>query len=195
MTGEAVSVLILSPYPEQIAPTIERSGDKWSASVADAIPSGFDWVVSYGYRSIIRAPVLTDYADRIINLHISMLPWNRGMHPNVWAWLEGTPHGVTIHHIDAGLDTGDIIAQRRVDMDRHNETLASSYARLQREVIQLFAGVWPKLRIGQSARYPQPAGGSRHFAKEINSIIMPDSWDTTVNTLIAANKLRAQKSQ
>lgn len=46
-----------------------------------------------------------------MNLHISYLPWNKGADPNFWSCIDGTPAGVTLHHIDAGVDTGDIIAQ------------------------------------------------------------------------------------
>lgn len=71
-----------------------------------------DFVVSHGYRHIIRREVLARLPDRIVNLHISLLPWNRGADPNVWSFLEDTPKGVTIHYVDERVDTGDIIAQK-----------------------------------------------------------------------------------
>jgi methionyl-tRNA formyltransferase len=50
-----------------------------------------------------------------LNLHISLLPLNRGAHPAAWAIREGTKHGVTIHKIDSGLDTGEIVYQEEID--------------------------------------------------------------------------------
>jgi len=168
-------VMILSPYPERIAPIIEATGDRWQVS-EDALSDHFDWYVSYGFRHIIREPDLTRHAGRIINLHISMLPWNRGADPNFWAWHDGTPHGVTVHYIDAGMDTGDIIAQREVPMGE--ETLASSYARLNEAMVSLFGQVWPQIRSGTAPRSPQPAGGSLHRSDQRPAL--PAGWDTPV---------------
>ena len=60
-------------------------------------------------------------------MHISLLPWNRGYHPNIWSFLEDTPKGVTIHYINEGIDTGDIIVQKEIVIDEDKETLKSSY--------------------------------------------------------------------
>src|SRR3990167_11096462 len=73
-----------------------------------------DFLVSYGYRHILRENVLGMLPDRAVNLHIAFLPWNRGADPNFWSFAEHTPKGVTIHYLDKGVDTGDIIAQRSV---------------------------------------------------------------------------------
>ena len=50
------------------------------------VSQAIDWIVSYGYKHIIRADVLALVSGRVINLHISYLPWNRGYHPNVWSF-------------------------------------------------------------------------------------------------------------
>ena len=50
---------------------------------------------------------------RAINLHISYLPWNRGADPNLWSAV-GMPKGVTIHYINDGFDTGDILFQKAI---------------------------------------------------------------------------------
>jgi len=74
--------------------------------------------------------------NRAINLHPSLLPWNRGAHSNFWSFLEDTPKGVTIHIIDEGIDTGDILLQKKIKFDQSKETLRSSYGRLQQELQQ-----------------------------------------------------------
>ena len=48
----------------------------------------------------------------LINLHISYLPYNRGSYPNYWSFKENTPNGVSIHHIDDGIDTGPVLVQK-----------------------------------------------------------------------------------
>ena len=78
----------------------------------------FDFVVSYNYKHLVKQPIIDLFQpNRIINLHISYLPFNRGMHPNAWSWATGVPNGVTIHHLDVGLDTGNILVQKEVDFD------------------------------------------------------------------------------
>ncbi|NLW76869.1 MAG: formyl transferase, partial [Methanomicrobiales archaeon] len=47
-----------------------------------------------------------------INTHPSLLPYNRGKHYNFWAIVEEVPFGVTLHRVDLGVDTGDIIVQK-----------------------------------------------------------------------------------
>src|SRR6056300_461455 len=60
----------------------------------------FDWVISFGYKHILKSDFISRFYRKIINLHISYLPYNRGSHPNVWSFVEDTPKGVTIHLID-----------------------------------------------------------------------------------------------
>jgi methionyl-tRNA formyltransferase len=143
-----------------------------------------DWVVSHGYRHVIRPAVLNALPDRFINAHISLLPWNRGMHPNVWSWVEDTPKGVTLHLIDPGLDTGDIIAQREVELgDDH--TLATSYAVLQEAMLDLFREWWPVVRTGDFPRTPQVGEGTFHLGRQLDELadLMPLGWDTPVTML------------
>lgn len=52
----------------------------------------------------------------VINTHPSYLPYNRGKHPYHWAIVDGTPFGVTIHRVDDGIDTGDILWQKRIEL-------------------------------------------------------------------------------
>src|SRR5687768_10497261 len=89
-----------------------------------------EFLVSHGYRHIIRPWVIERFPDRIVNLHIGYLPWNRGADPNFWSIVDGSPSGVTIHHVDAGVDTGDVIVQEQVPV-YPDDTLRTSYDRLQ----------------------------------------------------------------
>ena len=60
----------------------------------------------------------------------------------MWSFLEDTPKGVTIHYIDEGIDTGDIIVQKEVFIDEDKETLKSSYEILNKEIQALFKENW-----------------------------------------------------
>lgn len=172
--------LILSPYPEPIVQSIGATGDK--AFVSDRIERDPDWVICFGHQGLIREPELTVFKDRIVNLHISYLPWGRGTDPNLWAWVNGEPHGVTLHYVDAGIDTGDIIAQRLVDMDE-SETLRSSYDKLHEAAVALFRDAWPALRNGRAPRTRQSGEGSSYRLRDRDRIALPQGWDTPVSQL------------
>ena len=87
--------------------------------------SGYDFVVSYGYRHILKQNVIDGFGCPILNLHIAYLPYNRGAHPNFWAFYDNTPTGVTIHLIDGGVDTGPIVKQRFVNFEKEDDTFVS----------------------------------------------------------------------
>jgi methionyl-tRNA formyltransferase len=145
-----------------------------------------DFIVSHGYRHIVPRAVCEAFDGRAVNLHISYLPWNRGADPNLWSHVDGTPKGVTIHYIAPGLDTGDIIAQRKVRFDI-GDTLATSYAKLQDELVSLFADHWPAIKNGTCGRTPQSGGGSYHRSADKARVahFLTEGWDTRVSVIQA----------
>lgn len=142
--------------------------------------SKFDRVISYGYRHILTKSHIDKANHPIINLHISYLPWNKGADPNYWSWVENTPKGVTIHYIDEGIDTGDILIQAKVKMGLE-ETLASSYAKLKNIIENLFIENYEKIVLGDIKPFKQPPGGSIHYKKNSPNI---SSWDIKTKNLI-----------
>jgi len=108
--------------------------------------------------------------NNIINLHISLLPWNRGAHPNVWSFLEDTQKGVTIHVIDEGIDTGPILIQKEVYIDGSIETLKSSYEKLHREIQELFKRSWNDIKNKKLRPIYQNSKGSLHYKKNFKKI-------------------------
>ena len=145
--------------------------------------------VIHGYRLILRRPVLDRLPDRIVNLHISYLPYNRGADPNLWSLLEDTPAGVSIHYVDEGVDTGDLIAQRRLELG-DEETLATSYAALQAAMLELFREHWPAIREGRCERRPQTGPGTSHRVADRAAVehLLIAGWDTPVGALRGAHR-------
>ena len=127
----------------------------------------FDFIVSFGYRHIIRPPLLKRINCPILNLHISLLPYNRGAHPNFWSFYDETPAGVTIHLIDEGLDTGPIIFQRRVHFKEDEATFAQTYSRLKTEIENLFLENLEKIIEGTWHSSPQIGHGTEHKVKDL----------------------------
>lgn len=120
-----------------------------------------DFIISYNYKYIISKEIIDCVRGRAVNLHISLLPWNRGSHPNVWSFLGDTPKGVTIHYINEGIDTGDVILQKEVFIDENKETLKSSYEILHREIQALFKENWNKIKNAEIVSQKQMGGGTR----------------------------------
>lgn len=186
-----MNVLLLGVEPFPLAEIIRGSGCTVvkcheRISVDDLISQAIDFAVSYRYPHIVRRPIIEHLNGRIINLHISLLPWNRGADPNLWSFLENTPKGITIHYIDPGLDTGDIIIQKEIIFDESQETLSSSYETLNREIIHLFAESWPLIMQGAAPRQAQSPGGNGHklIDKEPYSHLWQEKgWDTPVSSL------------
>lgn len=143
-----------------------------------------EYVISYGYQHIIRQSIISHYKGRIINLHISYLPWNRGASPNFWSWFDNTPKGITIHHIDKDIDTGDIIVQKEIDKWKPEETLYTSYEKLQRYIVGLFVRNWdyirrdiikPKQQVHKLATYH-----TKDNLQEYNFLLEKHGWNTPV---------------
>lgn len=187
-------VLVLSPHPEAIKPAIEQTGDEIVSHNERLLAPDIehfdpDWIISYGFGHIIRRDVIDLMPERIINLHISLLPWNRGADPNLWSWIEDTPKGVTIHQIDGGVDTGPILAQCQTRIPESPEqTLATSYQRLKQDIESLFCERWPLIRNDDIAVTPQSGDGTFHYArhKEHVASLLHSGWDTPVTDLLPA---------
>lgn len=180
--GSAGRVLFLGYGPsetELVSEVFGRNVEVWHSSerLGPDMPTAFDVVFSYGYRYILPDAVIRK-SGPIINLHISYLPFNRGAHPNYWAFADRTPHGVTIHLIDSGIDTGPILFQRRVNFSAEEDTFSRTYKRLKCEIEGLFLDHLDDLLFTPLAGRAQPPGGNYHKASDLPNSF--PGWDTNI---------------
>ena len=143
----------------------------------------FDFGLSYRYKIIISQDIIDYFRGKLINMHISFLPWNRGSDPNLWSYIDNTPKGVTIHRVDAGIDTGDILLQQEVSIDLETDTLRTSYDKLSHAVEDLFIANVDALLNNNIIPKKQSDGGSFHFVKDKNKFLSQlekQWWDTPV---------------
>ncbi len=161
-------------------PKVYRIENKLTPEAMEQMAPSF--IISFNYRHMIPEEVLRRMPGRVINLHTSLLPYNRGSSPNFFSFLCDTPKGVTIHLVDRGLDTGDILCQREISFDEEKETFASSYDRLLLEVKELFRENWEKIKRGDVVPRKQEGEGSFHRMRELTAIReqMPFTWFETV---------------
>jgi methionyl-tRNA formyltransferase len=124
--------------------------------------------VMFGY--LLKPDFLQLLPKGCINLHPSYLPYNRGTCPNVWSIVDQTPAGVTLHYIDEGIDTGDIISQKKVPV-LWTDTGETLYHKLEAAGLQLLRESWPDIRDGRIERTPQLGhAGTSHRAGDTEQI-------------------------
>ncbi len=120
------------------------------------------------WPKIIKEPLLSMPKNGFINTHPSFLPYNRGKHYNFWVLVEEVQFGVSLHFVDEGIDTGDIIFQKPIDYD-WCDTGETLYKKAQAAMIELFVDTYPLIRVGGYLRRPQDSkSGSYHQSFEIN---------------------------
>lgn len=134
-------------------------------------------VISYNYGYIIPAELIRLIEDKIINMHISYLPWNRGADPNFWSFIENTPKGVTIHRLSAEVDHGDILLQRRMFFEEKEETFMSTYETLNLEIVKLLQEHWLEIKYKYTTPRPQVGRGSSHIHREFLEFVKGKSFD------------------
>lgn len=139
----------------------------------------YDLIISFGYRHIVGREVIRGINCPILNLHISYLPFNRGTHPNFWAYFDNTPHGVTIHIMDAGVDTGPILFQKYVDFMNGESTFLESHTTLVRAVEDLFLDHIETILQKKWEAKPQEGQGSMHFLRDLPPEF--SGWHSTVS--------------
>ncbi len=140
------------------------------------------FIVSYNYRHMVPADVLEYMRGKAVNLHVSMLPYNRGSSPNFFSFLDNTPKGVTIHEMTAGLDKGKILCQKELEFDEEQESFSSSYAKLQQEIMNLFKANWEKIKAGTCKGFFPTEKGTYHTMKELEEFRSnhPFEWNENI---------------
>lgn len=185
-----MKILFLGPRSRELFDFLKDFGEEVISTEDKLSPDSpslqnVDFLISYGYRHILGDEVLALFPRRAINLHISLLPWNRGADPNLWSFLENTPKGVTIHYMNHGLDTGDILTQKEVEF-ASTDTLRSSYERLRKNIEDLFKISWQDIRLGKIQARPQMQSGTYHRSKDSLPYqhLLVNGWDTPVDDVL-----------
>ena len=184
--GLNISKYLLENYPEdlllvvtkqrnEIFQLVEQCGIpvcvfETSGSLITRLTDEVDLGVLAWWPDILRSPLLEVPRYGFLNTHPSFLPYNRGKHYNFWAIVEQAPFGVTIHWADTRVDTGGIVAQKKIEYDWCDNG-GTLYFRAQEETISLFFQTYPLVRIGVFDSIPQDQEiGSYHHSSEIDQV-------------------------
>jgi phosphoribosylglycinamide formyltransferase-1 len=124
-------VLLFCDHPKaNVIKRAERLGIAWQAFTVKEcgkkveyenriyqllVAKRIDFIILAGYLRVIGGSILKDYEGRIVNLHPAYLPEYPGLNSIERAFNDHqTQTGVTVHYVDAQLDSGPIIVQKRV---------------------------------------------------------------------------------
>ena len=129
-----------------------------------------DFILSFGFRKIISGNIIKKLKKPIFNIHLSYLPFNRGAHPNFWSFIENTPAGVSIHKIDNGIDTGNIILRKKINFNinlNKFSTFKKTYNYLFLEAENLFKNNFNKIYNKKYKKISTNNKGTFHYIKNL----------------------------
>jgi len=114
-----------------------------------------DLILSVWYRRLLGPELLALPRIAALNLHGSLLPAYRGRAPLNWAIVHGESRtGVTLHHMTAAADAGDIVAQRAIDIEP-DDTAFTVYERMTKIGVEMLLESYPAVLAGRAPRIPQ----------------------------------------
>jgi len=146
-----------------------------------------DLIVVAAYGHILPQAILDLPRFGCVNVHTSLLPRYRGAAPIQWAIADGETHtGVTIMKMDAGMDTGAILAQRPTPILPEDDS-ASLHNRLAQLGAELLLETVPDYLNGKIQPKPQPEGAS--YAPKIKKEDGHINWNLAARTIL--NRMRA----
>jgi methionyl-tRNA formyltransferase len=124
-----------------------------------------DIIFCMGLSQIIRPEILDIPPMGVVGFHPSLLPFNKGRHPIIWAIALGlSKTGSTFFFMDEGADTGDILHQKEIGISKedNSETLYKKVIETAKTQIEDFL---PKLNSEKYDRLPQNISEGNNWRK------------------------------
>ncbi len=148
-----------------------------------------DMIVVVAYGRILPKSVIDVPKYGCLNLHVSLLPKYRGSAPIQWSLINGDKQtGVTVMHIDEGLDTGDIIDVLPIDID-FEETQESLFNKVSEKGKVFLSRTIEKVIDGSYTRTPQD-NSKATLAPPLTKEMAFFNWN--IPALVLHNKIRGQ---
>jgi hypothetical protein len=125
----------------------------------DSIAHLREWspdLIIFAGGNILRQQLLDVSRLGVLNVHLGMLPEVRGMSTPEWSLLNHVPVGVTIHYVDAGIDTGPVLQRCEFPYGARCQSLSDLRNQLIAFGIEKVAGVVEGLDRGTIVATPQP---------------------------------------
>lgn len=175
-----IPILIQPPY---------KSGN-YEDFVTSSRDLNIDLLIANSYSMLIRKDILKLVNYNAVNVHWALLPRNRGPNPVQWSIIHGEKStGVTVHYLDDGIDSGDIIAQKEVGIE-FTDTWLSLKEKLITASDELLRECLPSIIASENSRTKQDEAEATQ-----NPRLNPDSPRIDLETMSDAdiyNLIRAQ---
>jgi methionyl-tRNA formyltransferase len=140
----------------------ERVGEEWIDRIAAMRPA---IIYSFSYRHLLPEALLRIAPLGAYNVHGALLPKYRGRAPVNWMLINGEREGgVTLHHMVARADAGDIVGQRSVAID-DNDTALSLYRKIVPLGADLVREYHPLIVEGCAPRRPQDLATGSYWGR------------------------------
>jgi methionyl-tRNA formyltransferase len=185
--------LNLQPPPVKILaqklglPVLQPPKARDEALISELRAAKPELIVVAAYGHILPQAILDLPRFGCLNVHTSLLPRYRGAAPIQWAIADGeTRTGVTIMKMDAGMDTGGILAQRPTPILPEDDS-TSLHNRLAQLGAELLIETIPDYLSGKIQPGPQPEGAS--YAPKIKKEDGHINWNLAASTIL--NRMRA----
>jgi methionyl-tRNA formyltransferase len=146
-----------------------------------------DVIFCFGWSFLIKKPFLSIAPMGVIGFHPTLLPYNRGRHPLIWAKVLGlNESGTTFFFMDEGADTGDILDQKSFLIEFEDDAL-SLYQKMTNNATLQVKNFLPKLQSGTFTRHIQIGQGNNWRKRNSND----GSIDFRMSSVAIINLIRA----
>ncbi len=144
--------LLVQPRRRDLAPFLE--------TIRSLKP---DLMLVWSYPMLLPPELTSLAANGAFNIHSGKLPEYRGGHVMIWALINGEREtAATLHRIDAGIDTGPVVAEERFPI-AWDDDIASLQAKLAVAGTALLTEWWPALAAGTALQTPQDESRARYY--------------------------------
>ena len=131
----------------------------------------FDMVISIHCKQLFPPKLVN--GTKCLNVHPGLNPYNRGWYPQVFAIMNGMPHGATIHEIDVELDHGPIIDQQEVEI-LADDTSLTVYNRVLEAELNLLRKNLREILDGTYKTFHPESEGNLNMIKDFRNLLELD---------------------
>lgn len=134
----------------------------WTERIRELAP---DVLFSFYYRDLVGEEILSIPPQGCLNLHGSLLPKYRGRAPVNWVLVHGESEtGVTLHHMTAQPDAGDVVGQRAIPI-AEQDTALTLHRKAADATADLLDELLPQILAGTAPRRPQDPEQASYFGR------------------------------
>jgi folate-dependent phosphoribosylglycinamide formyltransferase PurN len=164
MKIEGIDIKTVNYFFKKFAIPIIYCNDLNDTSVIEALEKIQPSVIVFTGGGLIREQVLSKAGDGVLNCHMGILPYYRGMDVVEWPLLEGKPDnvGVTVHFMDRGVDTGDVLSIQHIKVEK-GESIRDLRRRFEPVMCREMVNTCIEWLEGRIKRQPQTGEKTKQY--------------------------------